>query len=406
MNIRVLEKMENNFYIRKISTDSAALVIEETGFDRHYIKKALAKYNFTLIKVHNLTCPQANIIKQLALSVGADAAVHREVITCKVEFTDILIGTSHSQAKLLAEKLKHQPFKLPKLGELILEQIQMHHPEPIKINNITFNWAKKTYIMGILNITPDSFSDGGKYLSLKEAEQQIIKMINNRVDIIDVGGESTKPFSKEVLPDEQIKRIIPVIKKIREINKDIPISIDTRHSKVAAEAVNSGANIINDVSGFDWDKNMCKVVKDLDIPIIIMHSLSNPETMQLNPEYDDNIVNSVYKSLCDKVQKAVKYGIKRENIIIDPGIGFGKTLEHNIELIKRIEEFKSLNLPILVGVSRKSIISNIINVPPEERDDATLALNSYLASNGANIIRVHDIEKHCKSFKVLDRIIK
>jgi len=392
--------MEKEFYIRKISPEFAEKTIEDIGFDKTYIKQAISKYNFNLYKIQNLTCPQALIIKQLALSIGADAAIHREVLTCKIDKTDILIGCSDSQLKILCEKLKKQPFKLSKLSENLIE-ILNKTPSSIKIREKTFDWSKKTYIMGILNVTPDSFSDGGKFNTVEKAVEQAKNLIQSGADIIDIGGESTKPFSKEVSPDEELKRVIPVIEKIREFDKNIPVSIDTRHSKTAKEAISAGADIINDISGFDWDSNMIDVAAELQTPVIIMHSKSSPETMQINPTYEKNIIDAVYESLFDKVKKAVSSGIKLENIIIDPGIGFGKTLEHNFEIIKRINEFKTLGCPVLVGISRKSVI----NLAAGEKEEANIALNSYLASHGANIIRVHDVEKHFKAFKVLDRIL-
>jgi len=412
--------MENNFYIRKITPESAEKVIQDIGFDESYIRQALSKYKFNLYKIHDLTCPQSSIIKQLALSIGADAAIHREVLTCKVDKTDILIGCTDSQLKTLCEKLKKQPFKLAKLSENLLE-ILNKTPKQIKIREKTFDWSQKTYIMGILNVTPDSFSDGGKFNTPEKAFEQAKILIQSGADIIDIGGETTKPFSKEVSPDEELKRVLPIIKKIREFDKNIPISIDTRHSLMAKEAIKAGADIINDVSGFDWDSNMITVASELQAPVVIMHSYSNmitvaselqapvvimhslssPETMQIDPAYEKNIIDAIYESLSDKVQKAISSGIKPENIIIDPGIGFGKTLEHNIEIIKRINEFKTLGCALLVGVSRKSLI----NLPAEEKEEANIALNSYLASQGVNIIRVHDTEKHFKAFKVLDRVL-
>ena len=392
--------MENNFYIRKITPESAEKVIQDIGFDESYIRHALSKYRFNLYKIHDLTCPQASIIKQLALSIGADAAIHREVLICKVDKTDILIGCTDSQLKILCEKLKKQPFKLAKLSENLLE-ILNKTPKQIKIREKTFDWSQKTYIMGILNVTPDSFSDGGKFNTPEKAFEQTKFLIQSGADIIDIGGETTKPFSKEVPPDEELKRILPVIEKIREFDKNIPISIDTRHSLVAKEAIKAGADIINDVSGFDWDSKMIDVASELQVPVIIMHSKSSPETMQIDPVYEKNIIDAIYEGLSDKVQKAISSGIKPENIIIDPGIGFGKTLEHNIEIIKRIKEFKSLGCALLVGVSRKSLI----NLPAEEKEEANIAINSYLASQGVNIIRVHDVEKHFRAFKILDRVL-
>ena len=396
----IIKIMEKDFYIRKITPESAEKTIQDIGFDKSYIKQALSKYKFNLYKIHNLTCPQASIIKQLALSLGADAAIHREVLTCKIDKTDILIGCTDSQLKILCEKLKKQPFKLANLSEN-LTKILNKTPQPIKIRGKTFDWSQKTYIMGILNVTPDSFSDGGKFNTPEKAFEQTKFLIQSGADIIDIGGETTKPFSKEVSSDEELKRILPVIEKIREFDKNIPISIDTRHSIVAKEAIKAGADIINDVSGFDWDSKMIEVAAELQVPVVIMHSKSSPETMQINPTYEKNIIDTIYESLTDKVQKAISSGIKPENIIIDPGIGFGKTLEHNFEIIKRISEFKSLGRALLVGISRKSLI----NLPAEEKEEANIALNSYLTSQGVNIIRVHEVEKHFKAFKVLDRIL-
>lgn len=394
--------MKKDFYIRKITPESAEQVIREIGFDKSYIKQALSKYKFNLYKINNLTCPQATIIKQLALSIGADAALHREVITCKVDETAILLGCTDSQLKTLCEKLKKQPFSLAKLSEN-LTNIANNTPQAIKIREKIFDWSKKTYIMGILNVTPDSFSDGGKFYSVNLAVEQAKFLIQSGADIIDIGGETTKPFSQEVFPEEEIKRVIPVIEKIREFDKNIPISIDTRHSQTAEKALLAGADIINDVSGLEWDSNMTDVAVKFQVPVIIMHSKSSPETMQINPVYENNIVDNIYENLSDKVQKAIEAGIKQENIIIDPGIGFGKTLEHNLEIIKRISEFKSLGCALLVGVSRKSVITNILD--SADTEDANIALNYYLANHGANIIRVHDAEKHFKAFKVLDRVL-
>lgn len=395
----------NEFYIREISAESAETVIKNLGFDRSYIKTALKKYKFKLYKICNLSCPQATIIKQLALSVGADAALHREVITCKTEKSDVLIASTVSQLETICQKLKHQPFSLPEISGQLQAHLAMKFPISLSIRGNLFNWTDKPYIMGILNVTPDSFSDGGKYSTPEKALEQAKKMIEAGTDIIDIGGESTRPFSKEVNPDEELQRVIPVIRKIREFNDSIPLSIDTRHSKVAREAVNAGADIINDISGLAWDKNMVNIVVETGVPVIIMHSISSPETMQVNPVYEENIIDSVYKDLYKKIQYALNSGIKAENIIIDPGIGFGKTFEHNVELINRAEEFKSLGFPVLIGVSRKSVISHVLDVPPEEREEANIALNSVLISKGTNIIRVHDVYKHYKALKVLNKVL-
>ena len=395
----------NKFNIREISAGSVETVIKDIGFDESYISRASGKYRFKLFKISDLSCPQATIIKQLALSAGADAALHREVITCKVEKTDLLLGCASSQLENICNKLNSQPFGLKNLSEQLLPLLKQK-PENLAARGKIFDWAEKTYIMGILNVTPDSFSDGEKYLNSEKAAAHAKGMVEAGADIIDIGGESTRPFSKEVRPDEELERVIPVIKKIREFNDIIPISIDTRHSRVAKEALKAGADIINDVSGLEWDENMAKVAAEVGVPVIIMHSLDSPETMQVNPVYDENIIDAVYKDLGEKALKALQAGIKSKNIIIDPGIGFGKTFEHNIELIKRAGEFKSLGYPVLIGISRKSVISKILDIPSEEKEGANIALNSFAASQGVNIIRVHDVAAHYKALKMLDKIIK
>lgn len=395
-----------DFFIRQITPEEAGKVISEIGFDESYISAGIKKYEFKLYKICNLTCAQATIVKQVALSAGADAAVHREVLVCGVESSDLLIGATAAQLETICTKLLKQPFGLKELARQIKEKLSLTFPPSLTIREKTFDWAAKTYIMGILNLTPDSSSDGGKYLDPDIAVEHAKKMIDDEADIIDIGGESTKPFSQEVMPDEEMRRVLPIIERIRAYNDKIPISIDTRHSETAKKAVEAGVDIINDVSGLDWDEKMAATAAELAVPVVIMHSLGSPDVMQQAPTYSENVVDAVYKDLYTKTQKALSAGIKPENIIIDPGIGFGKAFEHNIELIKRIEEFKTLGYPILIGVSRKSVIAKVLNVPPMEREEAAIALNSYAASKGANIIRVHEVNSHYKALKVLDCVIR
>jgi len=394
--------MSQSFNIRQISSQNAKEVIENIGFDKSYLAHALLKYNFVLFRIENLSCAQANILKQTALSAGADTALNREAVTGKIEKTDALLGATKAQIIQIAQRLKNQPFKLAQLGELLLEKVSESKQNLIKIGAKEFDLNAKTYVMGILNVTPDSFSDGGKHFSFDLAVKAALKMIEDGADIIDIGGESTRPFSAAVTPEEQIKRIIPIIKEIRKLNSTIPLSVDTRSSKVAEEAVKSGADMINDVSGFEFDNQMLKVVSDSSVPCIICHSKGTPENMQINPIYENCIVDEIYNYLSQKTALAQEHGIK--NIILDPGIGFGKTLEHNLQIIKRIAEFKSIGYPLLVGLSRKTFIQKILDLKPDETDNATIALNSYLYLQGVNFIRVHDVKAHAQAVKVLEKI--
>ena len=260
-----------------------------------------------------------------------------------------------------------------------------------KFGNKTYDLFSRTYIMGILNITPDSFSDGGKYFDEDILLQKIIvdavAMESEGADFIDVGGESTRPGSRKISADEEIKRVIPVISEIKK-HISIPISIDTYKSEVADEALKTGAVIVNDISGFQFDSKMAEVTKKHNASCILMHIKGTPQNMQINPVYDD-LVLEIKEYLCNSISIAKNTGI--EQIIIDPGIGFGKTFYHNIEIIKRIGEFKSLGYPILLGLSKKRFINEIYKSNTEERNVGTLSANVVSIINGANIFRVHNV---------------
>ncbi len=370
------------------------------GFDPSYIEKISGKYKFKLLKIFDLTPQQASILKQSALSVGADCAVHREVITCKIEKTDAVLGGSYEQIKKIAAKLKKQPFSLGKLADCLLSNFE-NQLEPIIVREKVFDWSK-TFLMGILNITPDSFSDGGEYLALDDAIYKARELALYS-DILDIGGESTRPNAQKVDIDEEIKRVCPVIMSIRESGINLPISIDTRNAKTAKQAILAGADIVNDISGGSWDAEMLDVVSEFQTPLILMHSINTPENMQENPQYE-RVIDEIYLDLSSKIENALSKGIKKNKIIIDIGIGFAKNLEHNLELLKRVSEFKALGCPLLVGISRKSFMNNMVPLDFDENDIATLAVNTYLASEGVNILRVHNPKLHKKPLEVISKI--
>jgi dihydropteroate synthase len=270
-------------------------------------------------------------------------------------------------------------------------------------NNLHLNGKEfslnRSYVMGILNVTPDSFSDGGKYFSVPEAVEYAVNMIEEGTDIIDVGGESTRPGAETISIDEELSRVIPVIEKIRKENPEILISVDTTKSKVADEALCSGANIVNDISGLTFDLGMADVVKKHDAGLVLMHIKGNPQTMQQNPYYED-VVCEVYDFLSNQIKYLKKNGIK--NIFIDPGIGFGKRLEDNFELINRLEEFKSLGFPILMGVSKKSFLGKSLNLDINNRENATIAAESICMNNGARIIRTHNVKKAVEAVNIFN----
>ena len=265
------------------------------------------------------------------------------------------------------------------------------------------NPDKETLVMGIVNVTPDSFSDGGEFYSSKDAIAHASKLINEGADIIDIGGESTRPGANEISSSDELRRVIPVIKGIRSNNPDILISIDTTKAIVAKEAVEVGANIINDVSGLSFDSQMPKTVASLNAPIIIMHMKGNPRNMQKNPEYKD-LIDEILDYFKERIKIATKAGIDREMIILDPGIGFGKTVEHNFQILSKLNKFNKLELPLLIGPSRKSFIGLTLNLSPEDRVDGTAATVAIGVNNGARIVRVHDVEKMKRVVIITDRI--
>ena len=262
---------------------------------------------------------------------------------------------------------------------------------------------RKTLVMGIVNVTPDSFSDGGKFFSPEVAIRHASKLITQGADIIDIGGESTRPGAEQVSESEELKRVIPVIEKIRTDNPTILISIDTTKASVAKHAVEAGADIINDVSGLSFDNNMIGIVESFNIPVVIMHMKGNPQNMQLNPEYKD-IVNEILDFFKMKIKIATQSGINRSMIILDPGIGFGKTVEHNFELLSRLNEFNVLELPIMIGPSRKSFIGITLDLPPEDRVEGTAAAVSAGVMNGASIVRVHDVKSMKRVVRIIEKI--
>jgi len=258
-----------------------------------------------------------------------------------------------------------------------------------------FNQLDKPLIMGILNITPDSFSDGGKYKSIDDAIQQVKRMLAEGVDIIDIGGESTRPGSDSVTAMDQIQRVIPVITAIRQqLKSDILISIDTTSSEVAKAALAAGANIVNDVSAGQDDETILALAAQTDVPIILMHSQGTPKTMQENPYYDD-VVQEVIEVLKKRINAALNAGIKKENIALDPGIGFGKRRQDNLDLLAHLDELVALGFPVLLGTSRKRFMGTLCDVTePSELVTATAVTTALGVMAGVQLFRVHDVKEN------------
>ena len=269
-------------------------------------------------------------------------------------------------------------------------------------SDYTLNLDQRTHIMGILNVTPDSFSDGGEYLELNKAIEHGLGMASDGADIIDVGGESTRPYSKKISINEEIDRVIPVIEALHK-ELTIPISIDTYKSEVAQKSLNAGASMINDTSALRFDPHMASTASNAKVPLILMHMKGTPDNMQENPTYDD-LISEIMEFLKDAIKRSVTAGIKEDLIIVDPGIGFGKTFDDNLKIIKELFRFGSLQRPVLLGTSNKSFIGHILDKEVHERDIGTMATIATGVMNGAHIVRVHNVRKAVETVKITDSI--
>jgi len=291
-------------------------------------------------------------------------------------------------------RLKNRRLEIPDLSQNITRHT---------FKNWCTNQDQETLIMGIVNVTPDSFSDGGQYFSIDSAVIHAMQLIQDGADILDIGGESTRPGASVISVEEELNRILPVINSIRNKDETIPISIDTTKSVVAKRAIEAGADIVNDISGFMNDKNMPSVVGSLGVPVILMHMKGTPDTMQNNPQYDD-IIGEISAFFINQINVAKMAGVKTEYIILDPGIGFGKTVNHNFTLIQKLNEFCELGYPVLIGPSRKAFIGITLDLPPKDRVEGTAAAVSAGILNGARIVRVHDVKEMKRVVTITEKI--
>jgi dihydropteroate synthase len=389
--------------LRKIDFSYLEKELTNVQVDRAVYNLFKEKSEILLFKLYDLDARGANILKQEFLSAGGDVALSRDVASFRVEKTDaILIGSRKVYMRVL-EKLALMPYFGLKEVKVALEKYLPKVSLPVfNIRGHIFDFNADKFVMGILNVTPDSFSDGGKFYDIDSALKHAEEMIKDGADIIDVGGESTRPYAESVSVEEELRRVVPVIEVIRKEFQDIPISIDTYKSKVAEEAINAGADIINDISGLRFDPLMIDIAKKFDVPVVVMHIKGTPKDMQKNPEYKD-----LMRELLEYFESRINFlnSVSINKIIIDPGIGFGKTFEHNLEILNKLNEFTIFNLPILVGLSRKSFIGYVLDGrPPEDRLYGTIASNMVALMKGASILRVHDVLQHKDAIRMFKAI--
>ncbi len=264
--------------------------------------------------------------------------------------------------------------------------------------------GSRTLIMGILNVTPDSFSDGGLFAEVEAAVEHARNMVAEGADIIDVGGESSRPGADTVSVEAEKDRVLPVIERLLE-TVEVPISIDTYKSSVARDALSMGACIVNDITALRGDPDMASVVAEAGAPVILMHMKGTPKDMQIDPHYD-SLISEITSFLRTRIQAAIDAGISQDQIVIDPGIGFGKTIAHNLEIIRRLREFRSLGKPILIGTSRKSFIGKVLGLSTNDRLEGTAASIAVAIANGADIVRIHDVKELARVIRMTDAIVR
>ncbi len=356
---------------------------------------------YSTLKLENVDTRAANLIKSHIEALGGGFAMRREAYSYTVRETDVLLTGSRRTLTLLAQKLRGEPFGLDAISAEISACLSEGR-KTMAWGKRLLDFTRRTYVMGILNVTPDSFYPGSRTATLKEAVRGAAQMVEAGADIIDVGGESSRPGSDPVPLEEEVRRVIPVVQAIRA-EGNVMLSVDTRRAEVAERALDAGADIINDISGLTHDNGLARLIARRRVPIVLMHMRGVPKTMQRQPYYK-NTISEILRELGPSISHALGAGIPPEMIIIDPGIGFGKRIQDNLRIIKELASLKSLNFPILIGLSRKSFIGEILDRPVEKRLIGTITANTLAVINGANIIRVHDVGDAVEMVKIIDSV--
>ncbi|HWP98151.1 MAG TPA: dihydropteroate synthase [Syntrophomonadaceae bacterium] len=378
----------------------ARLYLEEIGVDPGAYPYLLPKAQYRCLKLKNISCPAAVIIKQEMLSKGGEAAIKRNALTFTGE-TDVLLMGTLKHYDLLVEKLRVQPFGLKSLArdiENILENLEEENWSIALPGGRTLELQQRTLIMGILNVTPDSFSDGGRYLDPIDAVTRGIQMAEEGADIIDIGGASSRPDAKLADQEEERKRLLPVVKSL--VAENLLVSVDTFRADIARECLEMGAHIINDIGSLRMDSGLIDVLSEYKAPLVVMH---NRMQLDRGQPYQD-LVADIINDLRETMNRAQEAGIPENCLIVDPGLGFGKTPEQNRILVKHLGEFKSLGRPILIGASRKRFIGTTLNLDTDERLEGSLAVLSMAVMNGASIVRVHDVKESKRVVDMIDAV--
>jgi dihydropteroate synthase len=394
-NARVVASSRGRYIAREIAS---------CGVKKSRVEDALQATEHFTIRLEGVPAPDCIILKYRMLEAGGTLFFSESVVEKGAQFSDIILTGSRRQFRLLRESLQNEGFDLPTLGREILEVIEHYCRDSFVISyrGGSFTLTDRPLLVGVINVTPDSFSDGGDFFSPERAVEHGLTLAEEGADILDVGGESTRPGAQPVPVAEELRRAIPVISALSE-KSSVPVSIDTYKAEVAVEAISAGARMVNDITGLFGHSAMAEVVAEHKVPVILMHIKGTPKDMQASPKYKD-LISEIIRRLRQSLGRAKSCGIEFEKTIVDPGIGFGKTLEHNLEILARLDEFRSLGRPIMVGTSRKSFVGNILGTPPKERILGTAASSAIAIYKGAKLLRVHDVSETKQVLKVANAI--
>jgi dihydropteroate synthase len=380
-------------------------ILRRVGCDSRGIEAMRPKMTGLVLLLEKIPCRNANIMKQEMLSVGGDAAVARGTVGCVLPSTDVVLMGTEKQLRRLAEKMAFQPFGLRVLAERIPILLERHFRDRhlLRAGQWEMTLGERTLVMGILNVTPDSFSDGGRWQEPEAAVARAWEMVAQGADMLDVGGESTRPGAEPVPLEEEIRRVIPVVEALaRQI--PVPLSVDTTKAEVARRAVEAGAAVVNDISALTFDPAMAEVIAGSGAAAVLMHIRGVPRDMQAAYVPYGSVPGDMIAFLRERMEAAAAVGVPEERILVDPGIGFGKSADDNWRILRNLAEFRSLGRPVLVGVSRKAFIGRETGDPPAERLEGTAAAVAAAVLNGAAVVRVHDVRAMKKVAVVADAV--
>lgn len=380
--------------------------LKNIGVHQASIETFMNKSAILPLKVLKVRTPAANIIKQEMLACGGDCAVHAGCVVCAQDHSDILLLGTKKHYRLLLQKMAMMPyFGLPKIKEELQSFLENAPLKTILADNRVLEYDH-VVVMGILNITPDSFYADSRVRSIDEVINRAGQMLRDGAEILDIGGESTRPGSDSINPQEEIARIVPVVEALRKEYPQSILSIDTYHAETAEATLASGADIINDISAMEYDEKMIDVVVKNNAPVILMHMRGTPKNMQQNTEYG-NVVEEVSKYLKERAEMLRGHNLPKEKIILDPGIGFAKNVDQNLKLMQGLSEMTGSDYPVLLAASRKSTIGKVLgDIPPEARLAGTIATSCQAVYAGANMVRVHDVKENIQAIRMLEAIIK